>query len=200
MGLGEALPPDMGRGMSQLQPVLRSKFWLWTHVKVIVASYAAFLLAWVLGNIVLTRAMLARREVTADEGRGLYRCLQVGVVLIAAGTLLGAVWADQAWGRFWGWDPKEVWALVILLTYLVPLHLRFVGVVGPTGLAAWSVFGFLSVVMSWYGVNFLLGTGLHAYAFGNGGQMIVLPLCAVQIIVTAITLVLIKRSAAAKPA
>ena len=200
MGLGEVLPPDMGRGMSQLQPVLRSKFWLWTHVKVIVASYAAFLLAWVLGNIVLTRALMARREVTADEGRGLYRCLQVGVVLIAAGTLLGAVWADQAWGRFWGWDPKEVWALVILLTYLVPLHLRFVGVVGPTGLAAWSVFGFLSVVMSWYGVNFLLGTGLHAYAFGNGGQMIVLPLCAVQIIVTAITLVLIKRSAAAKPA
>ncbi len=78
------------------------------------------------------------------------------MVLIAAGTLLGAFWADYAWGRFWGWDPKEDCALLILLTYLVPLHLRYIGVVGPTGLAGWSVLGINAVVMSWYGVNFLL--------------------------------------------
>ncbi|MBN8523807.1 MAG: cytochrome c biogenesis protein CcsA, partial [Planctomycetes bacterium] len=182
--VGEAMPADLGAHIGQLQPVLRSKFWLWVHVKVIVASYAAFVLAWVLGNWALARAALHRRPVEPAESQAIYRCLQVGVVLIAAGTLLGGVWADQAWGRFWGWDPKEVWALVILLVYLVPLHLRYIGMVGPNGMAAWAVHGFQSVVMSWYGVNFILGAGLHAYAtgsgFGSGGQLIVLPLIAVQ--------------------
>jgi ABC-type transport system involved in cytochrome c biogenesis permease subunit len=196
--VGEAIPPELGQNISQLQPVLRSRFWLWIHVKVVVASYGAFLLALVFGNIVLAKAALERRAVQAEEARSIYRSLQVGVVLIAAGTLLGAFWAAEAWGRFWGWDPKEVWALVILLTYLIPLHLRYAGVVGPTGLAAWSVYGFLSVVMSWYGVNFILGTGLHAYAFGSGGQMYVLPLCALQIVVTTVQLAMIKN--AAKPA
>jgi ABC-type transport system involved in cytochrome c biogenesis permease subunit len=192
--VGEALPPDLGSHIGQLQPVLRSKFWLWTHVKTVVASYAAFMLALVIGNIVLIRAALERRAVSRDESGAIYRSLQVGVVLIAAGTLLGAVWADQAWGRFWGWDPKEVWALVILLTYLIPLHLRYVGAVGPTGLAAWSIYGFMSVIMSWYGVNFLLGTGLHAYAFGSGGKMWVLPLCGVQIVVATVALVTVMRA------
>ncbi len=182
--VGEAMPPDLGQHIGQLQPVLRSKFWLWVHVKVVVASYAAFVLAWVLGNWALARAAWHREEVRADEAQAMYRCIQVGVVLIAAGTLLGGVWADQAWGRFWGWDPKEVWALVILLVYLIPLHLRYIGLVGPTAMASWSVHGFQSVVMSWYGVNFLLGAGLHAYAtgsgFGAGGQLIVLPLIVVQ--------------------
>lgn len=182
--VGEAMPPDLGAHIGQLQPVLRSKFWLWVHVKVVVASYAAFVLAWVLGNWALARAAWLRRRVEPGEAQAIYRCLQVGVVLIAAGTLLGGVWADQAWGRFWGWDPKEVWALVILLVYLVPLHLRYIGAVGPNGMAAWAVHGFQSVVMSWYGVNFILGAGLHAYAtgsgFGSGGQLIVIPLVIVQ--------------------
>jgi ABC-type transport system involved in cytochrome c biogenesis permease subunit len=193
--VGEAIPPELGQNITQLQPVLRSRFWLWIHVKTVVASYGAFLLALAFGNIVLAKAAIQRRAVQADEARSIYRALQVGVVLIAAGTLLGAFWAAEAWGRFWGWDPKEVWALVILLTYLIPLHLRYAGVVGPTGLAAWSVYGFLSVVMSWYGVNFILGTGLHAYAFGSGGQMYVLPLCALQIVVTTAELIRIKSAA-----
>lgn len=188
--VGEAMPADLGAHIGQLQPVLRSKFWLWVHVKVVVGSYAAFVLAWVLGNWALARAAWHRQPVDKAEAQAIYRCLQVGVVLIAAGTLLGGVWADQAWGRFWGWDPKEVWALVILLVYLVPLHLRYVGSVGPTGMAAWAVHGFQSVVMSWYGVNFLLGAGLHAYAtgsgFGSGGQLIVLPLVLVQTILAVV--------------
>ena len=190
--VGEALPPDLGSHIGQLQPVLRSNFWLWTHVKTEVASYAAFMLGWAVGNAALFRALLSRTPVTKVEGAAVYRCLQVGVVLVAAGTLLGAMWADKAWGRFWGWDPKEDCALIVLLTYLIPLHLRYVGMVGPRGLAAWSVYGMMSVVMSWYGVNFLLGTGLHAYAFGQGGKMIVLPLCALQIVVTTATLVILR--------
>ena len=165
--IGEAMPPELGSHIGQLQPVLRSRFWLWVHVKVVVASYAAFVLAWAVGNVVLWQAWRQRRQVGADEGRALYRCLQVGLVLMIAGTLLGGVWADQAWGRFWGWDPKEIGALIVCLVYLIPLHLRYIGAVGHTGLAAWSVLGVVSVVWSWYGINFILATGLHAYAFGT---------------------------------
>jgi ABC-type transport system involved in cytochrome c biogenesis permease subunit len=100
----------------------------------------------------------------------IYRAMQVGVLLIAAGTILGGVWADYSWGRFWGWDPKEVWALITLLVYLVPLHGRFAGWVSTFGLVFWSVACFLSVVMAWYGVNFVLGVGLHSYGFVEGGS------------------------------
>jgi ABC-type transport system involved in cytochrome c biogenesis permease subunit len=99
----------------------------------------------------------------------LYRAMQVGVLLVAAGTILGGVWADVSWGRFWGWDPKEVWALITLLVYLVPLHGRFAGWVSTFGLVAASVFCFGSVLMAWYGVNFVLGVGLHSYGFTEGG-------------------------------
>jgi ABC-type transport system involved in cytochrome c biogenesis permease subunit len=100
----------------------------------------------------------------------IYRTMQVGVLLIAAGTILGGVWADYSWGRFWGWDPKEVWALITLLVYLVPLHGRFAGWIGNFGLVVSSVVCFLSVIMAWYGVNFVLGVGLHSYGFVEGGS------------------------------
>jgi ABC-type transport system involved in cytochrome c biogenesis permease subunit len=100
----------------------------------------------------------------------IYRTMQVGVLLIAAGTILGGVWADYSWGRFWGWDPKEVWALITLLVYLIPLHGRFAGWVNTFWLVFASVFCFLSVVMAWYGVNFVLGVGLHSYGFVEGGS------------------------------
>jgi ABC-type transport system involved in cytochrome c biogenesis permease subunit len=99
----------------------------------------------------------------------IYRTMQVGVLLIAAGTILGGVWADYSWGRFWGWDPKEVWALITLLVYLVPLHGRFAGWVNTFTLVCASVVCFLSVIMAWYGVNFVLGVGLHSYGFTEGG-------------------------------
>lgn len=98
-----------------------------------------------------------------------YRAMQFGVVLLAAGTILGGVWADASWGRFWGWDPKEVWALIALLCYVAILHARYAGLVGQFGYAAWSVISFLSVLMAWYGVNFVLGVGLHSYGFSSGG-------------------------------
>ncbi|MGC8640913.1 MAG: cytochrome c biogenesis protein [Isosphaeraceae bacterium] len=100
----------------------------------------------------------------------IYRAMQVGVLLIALGTILGGVWADYSWGRFWGWDSKEVWALITLLVYLVPLHGRFAGWVNTFGLVVSSVVCFLSVMMAWYGVNFVLGVGLHSYGFVEGGS------------------------------
>ncbi len=98
-----------------------------------------------------------------------YRAMQVGVLLVAAGTILGGVWADVSWGRFWGWDAKEVWALITLLVYLIPLHGRFAGWVNTFTLTSAAVICFASVLMAWYGVNFVLATGLHSYGFSEGG-------------------------------
>jgi len=100
----------------------------------------------------------------------IYRSMQVGILLVAAGTFLGGWWADVSWGRFWGWDPKEVWALITLLVYLMPLHGRFAGWVNTFWLVMSSVACFCSVLMAWYGVNFVLGVGLHSYGSGEGGQ------------------------------
>lgn len=116
------------------------------------------------------RAMQATAAKIKPLSNFIYRTMQVGVLLIAAGTILGGVWADYSWGRFWGWDPKEVWALITLLVYLIPLHGRFAGWVNTFGLVQSSVVCFLSVIMAWYGVNFVLGVGLHSYGFVEGGS------------------------------
>ncbi len=103
-----------------------------------------------------------------------YKAIQVAVVLLAAGTILGGLWADVSWGRFWGWDPKEVWALVSLMVFLGILHGRYIGWFGNFGLCVGYVLGATSIVMAWYGVNYLLGSGLHAYGGGAGGGWYVL--------------------------
>ena len=108
--VGEAMPAHLGEDISRLQPVLRSQFWLWVHVKVVTAAYGAFLLAWVMGMYVMGEAAFRAQQVAASSAHALYRCLQIGIVLMVAGTILGAIWADEAWGRYWGWDPKEVWS------------------------------------------------------------------------------------------
>ena len=173
--------PIPGKQFSPLQPVLRDNFWLTIHVLTIVSSYAAGALAWGLGCLSLGYYLLGRygagtmgkrkppEACTALAGF-IYKAMQVAVLLLAAGTILGGLWADVSWGRFWGWDPKEVWALVSLLAYIAILHGRYAGWIGTFGLAAGSVIGAAVIGMSWYGVNFLLGAGLHSYGFGQGGQ------------------------------
>jgi cytochrome c-type biogenesis protein CcsB len=180
--LADSCPTVLDPSLQPLQPVLRSNFWLVTHVMTITLSYAALALALGIGNITLG-FFLAGSEDQPTIRRltdSTYRTLQVGVLLLAAGTILGAVWADYSWGRFWGWDPKEVWALVALLAYVAVLHARSAGWVREFGLAALSVMCFSLVVMAWYGVNFVLGAGLHSYGFGGGGQMYVFGAIAVQ--------------------
>lgn len=99
-----------------------------------------------------------------------YRAIQVAVLLLAAGTILGALWADKAWGRFWSWDAKEVFSLVSLLVYMAVLHARYVGWSGNFGLAVGAVLGMTFIMIAWYGVNFIFGSGLHSYGSGAGGQ------------------------------
>jgi cytochrome c-type biogenesis protein CcsB len=166
------MPIAMPSNIDPLVPVLRDNFWLTIHVLTITLSYAAFALAMGFGHILLWR--YARDPVTARADSPmhfwLYRVLQLGVLLLAAGTILGGVWANYSWGRFWGWDPKETWALIALLCYLTALHGRLAGWWTEFGLVVASVICFLAVLMAWYGVNFVLGKGLHSYGFGIGGE------------------------------
>ncbi len=104
----------------------------------------------------------------------IYKAIQVAVVLLAAGTILGGLWADVSWGRFWGWDPKEVWALVSLLVYIGILHFRFIGILRDFSLAAGAILAITSIMMAWWGVNFFLGSGMHSYGNGDGGGLYVL--------------------------
>ena len=153
-----------------LVPVLRNNFWLAIHVMTITLSYGAYALAMGLGHIVLWKIMRgATAKETAMLLQYIYRAIQIGVLLLATGTILGAVWANYSWGRFWDWDPKETWALITLLCYLALLHGRFAGWWSGFALAVGSIVCFLSVLMAWYGVNFVLGKGLHSYGFGTGG-------------------------------
>jgi len=166
--LADIQPAALSPAMDPLVPVLRDNFWLSTHVTSITLSYAAFALALGIGHIVLGKVILGRRPEPALYS-SIYRALQVGVLLLAIGTILGAVWANYSWGRFWDWDPKETWALITLLGYLIVLHGRIAGKWAGFGLAVGSVLAFQGVLMAWYGVNFVLGVGLHSYGFGSGG-------------------------------
>jgi ABC-type transport system involved in cytochrome c biogenesis permease subunit len=99
--------------------------------------------------------------------------MQVAVLLLIAGTILGALWADVVWGRFWSWDRKEVWSLVSIMVYMVILHGRSARWFGNFGLAVGSVVGFTAIVMTWYGLNYVLPGGLHTYGRGEGGILYV---------------------------
>ena len=166
------MPIAMPSSIDPLVPVLRDNFWLTIHVLTITLSYAAFALAMGFGHILLWRYARDPLAARADQPMHfwLYRILQLGVILLAAGTILGGVWANYSWGRFWGWDPKETWALIALLCYILTLHGRLAGWWTQFGLVVASVVCFLAVLMAWYGVNFVLGKGLHSYGFGLGGE------------------------------
>ncbi len=198
----DAAPTLMDPGLHPLVPVLRSNYWLMVHVLTITLGYAAFALTMGLGNVTMFQFLRGGDGLMARVNRMnqlTYRAMQFGVVLLAAGTILGGVWADYSWGRFWGWDPKEVWALIALLTYLAVLHGRFAGWVGSFGFAAWTIVCFASVVMAWYGVNFVLGVGLHSYGFSAGGQGIVGMFVLAQLIfVAAVAWVNHRRKVSAK--
>ncbi len=166
------MPIAMPSSIDPLVPVLRDNFWLTVHVLTITLSYAAFALAMGFGHILLFRYARNPSGARADGPMHfwLYRVLQLGVLLLATGTILGGVWANYSWGRFWGWDPKETWALIALLCYILTLHGRLAGWWTQFGLVVASVVCFLAVLMAWYGVNFVLGKGLHSYGFGIGGE------------------------------
>jgi cytochrome c-type biogenesis protein CcsB len=155
-----------------IPPVLGGTPWLGIHVPLTMLSYALFALATVAAHLrlLLEIPKAERGGLRASLDQLLYWYLQAGSLFLAAGLVTGSVWAASSWGRYWGWDPKEVWSLVALLAYMAILHARADRWIGPLGVAAWSIVAFGTVLMTYLGVNFVLTAGLHSYGFGEGGM------------------------------
>jgi hypothetical protein len=156
-----------GDTMEMLRAVLDTNFWLATHVVAVTLGYAATFLAGFLAIIYILRGVLTR-SLTPETAKSLSRMVY-GIICFATlfsfvGTVLGGIWADQSWGRFWGWDPKENGALMIVLWTAAMLHARWGGIVRERGLMVMCVFGNIVTSFSWFGVN-MLGVGLHSYGF-----------------------------------
>ncbi|MBF0618824.1 MAG: cytochrome c biogenesis protein CcsA [Candidatus Omnitrophica bacterium] len=163
------LPVD--QSLDVVTPVLRSSYWLTIHVITIISSYSLFAFATGVSHRHLFLSVQGKLTPEEDQmsAHSILRLLQAGLIALGAGTILGGVWANEAWGRFWGWDPKETWAFITFLGYMAILHLRYSKKLTNFGLAVGSILGFLLVMMTWYGVNFILGRGLHSYGSGSGG-------------------------------
>ncbi len=181
--LADQFPAVLDPSIGPLVPVLRDNFWLSIHVPTITLGYAAFAVAMGVGHVAIGYYLFAptAKQTIAKIENFVYRAMQIGVLLLAAGTILGGIWAHYAWGRFWGWDPKETWALIALVSYLIPLHGRLAGWLSNFALTVSSVVCFMAVLMAWYGVNFVLGKGLHSYGFGVGGFSYVIGYVAVEL-------------------
>lgn len=193
--LTENIPLVLSPDMDPIVAVLRSNFWLSTHVTTITISYAAFTIAMILGNVVLVRFWFIKDDSKFHHEffKFGYRMVQLGCFLLTVGIILGGVWADYSWGRFWGWDPKETWALIADLGFLVLLHARYIGWVNEFTFLAFSPVSYLLVVMAWYGVNFILAAGLHSYGFSSGGAMAVAIFVGIQLSLLVLTLIRYRR-------
>ncbi|GHB89689.1 cytochrome c biogenesis protein [Cerasicoccus arenae] len=156
-----------GDTLEMMRAVLDSNFWLATHVVIITAGYGAVFLAGALGLIYILRGLLTP-SLDRSSAKSLYGMAYgitcFGVLFSFVGTMLGGIWADQSWGRFWGWDPKENGALIIVLWGALMLHARWGGIVRERGFMLLAVFGNIVTAWSWFGTN-LLGIGLHSYGF-----------------------------------
>ena len=165
---------NLGEGgdtMEMMRAVLDSNFWLATHVTTITIGYSGTFLA---GSVAIAYALRKHIVTTVDvETDKALVDMAYGIICFAlffsfVGTVLGGIWADQSWGRFWGWDPKENGALLIVLWNAIILHARMAGYVRERGLMVMAIFGNMITAASWFGVN-LLGVGLHAYGFTDSG-------------------------------
>ncbi len=164
--------------ITPLQPVLKS-YWLMIHVAIITGSYAPLGISFILGFLNLWLYIFKNKRnakfVTLNINELTYvseLSMTIGVFMLTIGTFLGGIWANESWGRYWGWDPKETWALVAVLVYALILHLRYIpGLKGKFLFSAVSMWGYASILFTFFGVNFYL-SGLHSYAQGEGLQRI----------------------------
>jgi len=163
----------MDPSIANLQPVLDS-YWLMIHVSVIVASYGPFTLGMILGSVSLLLMILTTEKNKVKMDLNIKEitiitemALTVGLVMLTIGNFLGGQWANESWGRYWGWDPKETWALISIMVYAFVIHMRLV----PGLRSRWffnlmAIVAFASIMMTYFGVNFYLA-GLHSYASGE---------------------------------
>lgn len=184
-----------GDTLEMMRAVLDSNFWLATHVVVITIGYSATFLAGFLALVYIFRGVFTKSldKATADA---LYRMVY-GIVCFATlfsliGTVLGGIWADQSWGRFWGWDPKENGALIIVIWNAIILHARWGGMVKARGVMAMAVFGNIVTSWSWFGTN-MLGVGLHSYGFMDAAFYWLVAFVASQLLIIALAAIPLEK-------
>jgi ABC-type transport system involved in cytochrome c biogenesis permease subunit len=148
-----------------LRPVLRDNFWLSTHVVLIVFSYGVLSLSWMM-SIINLLSPSARRSQQKKEL--VLNLVKIGSIFLILGVILGAVWADKAWGRFWAWDPKETWSLICIVIYMAVIHWNYKTRLSPYMTYILVCAAYASVIMAWFGVNYLIATGMHSYGFQDG--------------------------------
>ena len=162
---------DVDPQITSLVPVLKS-YWLTIHVSILTASYGFFGLSAILGFLTLIMFIFRKNRPHLDDVVRHVSAINeisliIGLAFITIGNFLGGVWANESWGRYWGWDPKETWAYVSIVVYALVLHLRFVKSLNtPYVLATASLLAFSSIMMTYLGVNFYL-SGMHSYATGD---------------------------------
>ena len=180
-----------GDTMEMLRAVLDSNLWLTAHVMTMILGYSGMFLGGLLAVCFLVRRMLVKNdgdEFSQSLGRMIYGVLCFALLFGYLGTVLGGIWADQSWGRFWGWDPKENGALLVVTWVAIVLHARAAGMIKGRGLAILAVFGNIITAFAWFGVN-MLGVGLHAYGFMDGGLKWLLLFAAANVVVMGLALV-----------
>jgi ABC-type transport system involved in cytochrome c biogenesis permease subunit len=153
--------------------VLNSNFWLTTHIMTVTLGYAGCCCAGIISHVYLIKKLFLNtpEEKLVSTSSSLYGILAFGLVFTVIGTMLGGMWADQSWGRFWGWDPKENGALLIILWCAVVFHARAAKLVKDQGFAVGAILSLILVMFAWIGVN-LLGIGMHSYGFTTTGVTI----------------------------
>ncbi|MBQ6534211.1 MAG: cytochrome c biogenesis protein CcsA, partial [Opitutales bacterium] len=163
--------PHSGDTMGMMRAVLNSNFWLTIHVVTIMIGYCGLFLAGFMAELRLVANVFSRENfgmLTAGAARGVYAVLCFSLVFSFAGTMLGGIWADMSWGRFWGWDPKENGALMVVLWTAAAIHAKTLRLCSDRVFLALAAFGNVVGAWAWFGVN-LMGVGLHSYGFVEGG-------------------------------
>jgi ABC-type transport system involved in cytochrome c biogenesis permease subunit len=165
--LTDVLPMDPF--IHPMPPVLSGTAWLAIHVPIIMVSYSLLALAALVAHMRVGLEIFTpqRRNAAAIMDETHYWYVQVGSIMLIAGILTGSIWAASSWGRYWGWDPKEVWSLIAFLAYMAILHGRVDRWLGPFWAAAASIMAFGTILMTYVGVNYVLAAGLHSYGFGG---------------------------------
>jgi len=177
-----------GDTLEMLRAVLDNNFWLATHVIIITLGYSATFLAGCIGILFVLMSVFSNRmdrKSSRTMGTMVYGIICFATLFSFVGTILGGIWADQSWGRFWGWDPKENGALLIVIWNAIILHARWGGFARTRGIMLLSIFGNIVFSWSWFGTN-MLGIGLHAYGFMDSAFFYLAMFVAANLLVIAI--------------
>jgi len=172
-----------GDTMGMLMAVLDSNLWLAVHVITITVGFAGIVVSGVIGHVYVFQQIFiqGKKEILKNTFQAIYATQAFGLIFTFAGTILGGIWADQSWGRFWGWDPKENGALLVILWSVILFHGKLAKMIGKVGFSLGSIIGIITVALTWFGVN-LLGVGLHSYGFTSGIALTLLIFVSIEFI------------------